>query len=139
MLSEWIRRVGEDDTILHLGDVFLGKGGNPARWADVLARMPGRKHVILGNHDKDPKLLERAGFAVVPEFEQDGYLFTHRPISMDDERLLGALDWHTNVHGHTHANVWTPDHDGYAVPDKRYVNVCVEHTGLAPVQFWSVR
>lgn len=138
MLSEWIWRVRDEDQILHMGDVFLGKQGNPARWAAILSRMPGEKFLILGNHDKQkPALYEQAGFTIVEPFVVNGFAFTHRPISADypHENLR---NWHTNIHGHTHSNMFNPDHDGLTFPDKRYINVCVEHTKLAPVQLGQI-
>jgi calcineurin-like phosphoesterase family protein len=138
MLSNWIDRVPEVGTVLHLGDVFMGSDGNAKRWAKVVKRLPGRKFAIMGNHDKEEKLLELAGFEVIAPFEQEGVLFTHEPIATWDESLLSAYDWHTNVHGHTHANEPSLVHDGMPVPGKRYINVCVEHTNLAPIQFGSL-
>lgn len=139
MLSKWIECVRDTDKILHLGDVFMGSQGNSRRWASVVARLPGRKYVIVGNHDHNLDVLDRAGFETIPEFEQDGVLFTHEPIRIDDERDLAACEWNTNIHGHTHANEPNVEHDGVAVPGKRYINVCVEHTKMAPVQYGSLK
>ena len=49
MLAEWIRHVADDDPILHLGDVWFKTNND---WADILSRMPGKKYLILGNHDR---------------------------------------------------------------------------------------
>lgn len=160
MLSEWIDAVREDDDILHLGDVFMGKQGSPGRWASVVARLPGRKYLLLGNHDKAPRsLYERAGFTIIEPFIHRGVAFTHRPISreypLDHEKrsaratyVLGSVTepghgWHTNVHGHTHGNVVAPssdptDHDGHLIQGKTYINVCVERTAFKPIRLGSV-
>src|SRR6266487_4695306 len=69
MLGEWIRLVPEEAQILHLGDVFLGKQGNPARWALVCGRLPGVKFLIKGNHDKQKdSVYESAGFTIIDPF-----------------------------------------------------------------------
>lgn len=83
MMSNWIDRVGEDDCILHLGDVFLGNQGNPLRWAKIIARLPGRKFLILGNHDNAKAALysEIAGFEIIPPFIHKGVAFSHRPVT----------------------------------------------------------
>lgn len=143
MVSEWIRRVGEDDQILHLGDVTMGKRGNADRWLDVIGRLPGEKFLILGNHD-DPEALDygRGGFTVIPEFVHKGVAFSHRPVARRTDPatfsyLLGE-GWHTNIHGHVHNNVWTSEHDGAPLSARRYINVSVEKTGLAPVQLGNI-
>ena len=167
MLSNWIERVGEDDVILHLGDVFLGKDGNPLRWASIISRMPGRKYLIPGNHDKQKRRLyeEVAGFQVIRPFIHNGIAYTHRPISSDfpvfhDEwdsndtlvdwfRLHDTVrdakareGWHTNVHGHIHGNSLNWSADLYDEPspfaDKLYVNACVEVNDFAPIQLGNL-
>lgn len=138
MLSEWIKYVGEDDQILHLGDVFMGKDGNPARWAAVISRMPGDKYLILGNHDKANKsLYAQAGFKIVKPFCKYGFAFTHRPISLEwpHENLK---DWHTNIHGHTHGNPHRQEHDGTFFIEKDYINVCVEVMDYKPRQLGTI-
>lgn len=140
MLSNWIALVGENDHILHLGDLFIG-GSN--RWANVLSRMPGKKFIVLGNHDpKIPALYAKAGFTVLPPFVWKGVAFSHRPVTADfplyDELqgkgTLGNTSWETSVHGHVHKDEWHTEHDGLALPGKRYVNVNVDQIGLAPRQ-----
>jgi len=150
MLSNWIKYVGEEDDILHLGDVFMGKQGNPERWAAVVSRLPGRKYLILGNHDKpESDLYAKAGFTIIPEFIRKGVAFTHRPISVEfpgpsrGSTGIGVEWWHTNIHGHTHQNIMRPsndptEHDGHLIPGKTYINVCVEITDYKPVQVGNV-
>ena len=132
MLSEWIRSVPEQHQILHLGDVFMGRQGNPRRWADVVSRLPGEKFLIKGNHDQNNNYLyDRAGFQVIDEFVHNGYAFTHRPAT----DLVGGEDWDINVHGHIHNNGYGMDATlGY----KSYANLSVEVTGFRPVQFGQI-
>lgn len=143
MLSEWIRAVGEDEDILHLGDVFMGKQGNPDRWASVIARLPGQKYLILGNHDTHPReLYESAGFTIIPEFQQDKIVFTHRPITRMDHWALIRPEWSTNIHGHIHGSVLGQNRadpeDGYVLDDKQYINLSVEVTAFRPVRMGNV-
>jgi calcineurin-like phosphoesterase family protein len=151
MLDNWIRRVPEGSQILHLGDVFLGKQGNPERWARVISRMPGEKFLILGNHDKAKLRIytEVAGFTVVPPFIHQGFAFTHRPITPEYPMYCEQtrtdlkpadyhLGWNVNFHGHVHSNEYRPEHDGTYMDDKRYVNLSVEMLDLAPRQLGSL-
>lgn len=146
MLSNWIDRVGEHDQILHLGDVALGQDGNRKRWLKVVKRMPGQKFLILGNHDKEAaKEYENAGFQILDPFIALGVYFrndmienvafTHFPHSTTNPAPAGG--WGTNIHGHIHKNALRPM-DGYIDPNKRYINLSVENTDLAPVQLGNV-
>lgn len=137
MLSNWIERVGEQDQILHLGDVVMRKRGPTKRWLKIISRMPGEKYLIVGNHDlTEFDLYEEAGFTIIEPFIRNGVVFSHRPASLEFPPPEG--DWHTNIHGHTHTNIISVEHDGHLFAGKAYINVCVEHTALAPVQLGTV-
>lgn len=138
MLSHWIDRVGEKDHILHLGDVALGQNGNRKKWIKVLSRLPGKKFLILGNHDKERKsVYEAAGFTIMEPFVHKGYAlaFTHYPHSTIVPAPSG--DWAVNIHGHIHLNPPRAE-DGSLDKSKRYINLSVENTDLAPVQLGNV-
>lgn len=142
MLGEWIRLVPETAQILHLGDVFLGKQGNPARWALVCGRLPGEKYLIKGNHDKQKdSVYESAGFTIVEPFVYKGYAFTHEPLTQERNATFYE-DWHTNIHGHIHGNELGGgpgvDFDPPVV-GKHYHNISVEKTEFRPVQFGQLR
>lgn len=144
MLSHWIDCVAEDDQILHLGDVFMGSKGNAPRWAKVLARMPGEKFVMLGNHDPrgDDKIWGIAGFEIVSPFIHDRVAFTHEPIGTKwSPGGFHLDDWDVNIHGHVHKGVFgskDPKYDGVPLEGKGYINLCVEDTELAPVRLGNL-
>ena len=49
LIRRWNERVGPDDAVYHLGDFSFG----PVAEAEQYFHVPnGRKHLILGNHDK---------------------------------------------------------------------------------------
>lgn len=136
MLDNWVKRVLDSDTIMHLGDLALGGDGNRKRWIRVMKRMPGAKFLILGNHDKEkPIEYINAGFQIIKPFIKDGVAYTHFPISTTNPGPDG--DWHTNVHGHIHRNPLY-SRDGTPFEGKRYINLSVECTNLAPVQLGNV-
>lgn len=139
MLSEWVERVGREDQILHLGDVAIHRKAHPVRWLSIISYLPGEKFLILGNHDNDKNLgiYEDAGFTIVPEFVYQGIAFSHRPVCEDRYDDEGN-DWSVNIHGHTHSNEYNPEHDGILLGDRRYINVCVERTNLAPVRLGNI-
>ena len=54
MLGEWERTVGADDLMLCLGDVAHPFGLADPKLAARLRAAPGRRLLVLGNHDVDP-------------------------------------------------------------------------------------
>lgn len=114
--------VGQFDKVYFCGDVCF----NLPRMRSILPRLNGKKRLILGNHDKFNMSDYQPYFQKIMESWQPlrNLLITHRPI------LLGESDHHAkitlNVHGHTH---------NYVVPDKRYLNICVEQTEYKPIHF----
>jgi len=137
MVGNWASRVGERDQILHLGDVSMGGTEVRQRWLNIIKRLPGEKYLLMGNHDKAKDDFAGAGFTVLEEFVTKGIAFSHRPATEDRYDEEGN-DWVVNIHGHTHANVYDPAHDGILLKDRKYINVCVEHTNLSPVQLGQV-
>lgn len=88
--------VGHNDTTWFLGDVVINR-----RFLSQIARMNGRKRLILGNHDIfKNKDYYNAGFEDLHAFRKfDDFVCTHVPVHSDS---LGR--WGTNVHGHLHAD-----------------------------------
>ena len=93
MIERWNGVVDEDDDVYVVGD-FCYRSGKTADW--YLARLKGRKHLVVGNHDwcalKNEKAM--AMFASVDsllEIEDDGrhVVLCHYPMA----------EWHNSRHG----------------------------------------
>ena len=134
MIKAWNSAVGEDDYVLHLGDVAVWYGPNEDYWLSVAGEtLPGKKFLIRGNHDKRfDKVYKRVGFNMIPEFiaEIDGrrILFSHYP----DVDRLGQ--WDINIHGHIH-------NSGYPEvinKNRDYRNVSMEVMDYSPVRFSEI-
>ena len=54
LIDNWRFVVKPDDDIYVLGDFFLGKDHDYIE--NVLSRLPGKIHVIIGNHDTPAKV-----------------------------------------------------------------------------------
>ena len=129
-----------EDTLIHLGDVFIG------RRPPWLGDWPGRKILIRGNHDRQHSntwWMEH-GF----DFACDGMAFRNCWLSHEPRPNLpiGEL----NIHGHLH-NIWS----GFNYEGKDVINVAtgkpfglptqldnpwqrlfaVEYTNYMPVEF----
>lgn len=138
MVDRWNSVVKDGDIVYHLGDVYFGGGAADGYIGSLLARLRGRKRLILGNHDngKDQKLQQVFQkidvWRMFPEF---GLLLTHVPVhesslfrgatgnEKDPAKLL-------NIHGHIHTQ---------KSPSKDHRCVCVEQIDYTPVHIEELR
>lgn len=123
MLDEWERTVGADDLVLCLGDVAHPYGLADPKLAARLRAAPGRRLLVLGNHDVyRGRMLGEAGFermcAAAVRAGVPPLVFSHPPLTPTP---AGAV----NVHGHLHR------HDP---PSPQHWNVSVERIGFRPVR-----
>lgn len=126
-------RVKTSDKVYFLGDI-----GKPL---DKIKRLNGKKRLILGNHDDihDAAALGEVFDEVVAwrvwDEEEFGHptVFTHFPLHADERRPARRR---INVHGHIHEK---KIHRANGMEDPWYVNVCVEHTNHAPLNFDDLR
>lgn len=130
-------------TLIHLGDVGIGRIED---WKWILEKIPGRKILIRGNHDRAHSCSwwMDNGF----DFACDGMRFkncwlTHEP----DTSRAGGCD--LNIHGHLH-NIWHGFHSTKRpddVMDAEWARLkkqlkfpwqrlfAVEYTNYMPVEF----
>lgn len=138
MVDRWNAVVKDGDIVYHLGDVYFGGGATDGYINTLLARLHGRKRLVLGNHDngKDQKLQQAFQKIVVwrmfPEF---GLLLTHVPVH-ETSLFRGATGNEKdppklrNIHGHIHTA---------KSPSKDHMCVCVEQTDYYPVNIEAIR
>ncbi|MDF2652320.1 MAG: metallophosphatase [Paenibacillus sp.] len=126
MIAQWNAVVGKRDKVFHLGDFsFL----NRDKTREIVSRLNGYKHLILGNHDRGRtrNWWLDVGFDEVSEFPiiyKDFFFLTHEPMYMNKHMPF------VNVHGHIH---------GQRYEGKQYFNVCVEHWDYTPLTFEQIR
>lgn len=129
LIDNWNSVVGSNDLVYHLGDVYFGDGKK------ALPKLNGKKHLILGNHDKWGDSSLNGVFSKISiwkRINELNVLMTHVPI--DQHELLRPYDnpsrpWFINLHGHTHDQI---------VSSERHINVCVEQTDYKPVELESL-
>ena len=100
LIARWNETVGEHDEVWHLGDFAR----TAALAAEVLPRLNGRKHLVVGNNDPAPESV--AGWqSVAPyaELRLDDRLLVlcHYPFRSWNGQHKGAL----NLHGHSHGRL----------------------------------
>lgn len=141
IIKRWNEVVKPEDTVIHLGDVQIGK---KSEW--IMPALPGRKILVRGNHDRQQSCTwwMEHGF----DFACDGMRFrncwlTHEP----DTLRAGGCD--LNIHGHLH-NIWHGFHSTERpsdVQDSEWARLknqlkhpwqrlfSVEYTDYRPVEF----
>ena len=110
----WRSVVSKNDTVIVAGDVVWKKS-----WVPWFQALPGRKRLVMGNHDRWPNGLLRDTFiSVHGALYFHNYLVTHVPVHPDCvlPRFLG------NIHGHTHSKKLRGP----------YHNICCEQLDYTP-------
>mgnify|MGYP006445791393 FL=1 len=126
MLDNWNDTVKPGDTVIHCGDVLFGE--NKVDWLTAnFAKLPGKKRLVLGNHDNVKHLTPFfKDIQMWIDMSDKGLLFSHTPqhaSTLAESHRFGN-DPLLNVHGHIHSN---------ASPEGAYKCVCVEQTNYTPV------
>lgn len=120
-LAAWKELIKPEDEVLHLGDIFMGRGStNKAK--SLLPGLSGKKFFIRGNHDHESTAwYSLYGFTEVGkdsrlyyEWEGKRVLFSHYPDCHN-------YDWDINIHGHIHDGGYAP-----GTPKLDYRNICFE-------------
>lgn len=126
MITNCLAVVKSGDTLIFGGDVaFMGV----EQMNEILRQLPGYKIQIVGNHDMDRSgnltkfHMDERHLCMVRDIPDTEFqlLFTHYPMDCVPPNCV-------NVHGHIHQNL-AQDHN---------INICVEHTGCAPVNIKDI-
>lgn len=125
--------VRKSDTLYLLGDVAFD-----FHWLSKIKGINCRhKKLICGNHDTERgitmKHLVDVYDSVHALYCKRNYWFSHCPIHPQEMRGREGC-----IHGHLHdkkVKMEDPTTSSVVIPDSRYLNVCLEHTGYKPVTF----
>lgn len=111
LIQNWNSVVSAQDIVFHLGDLSFHR---PARTLEILDRLNGNKHLVLGNHDKNNlNAACKNKFSWVKDYyelkidEDDNpekrqtIILCHYPIESWNKRHRGG--WH--LHGHCHGSL----------------------------------
>ncbi len=136
MIRRWQERVKPTDIIYHLGDFGMVREDHAAR---ILKQLPGKKILILGNHDKSAKRMIEFGFDFACEamlVKPDG--LNHLLYLVHHPQQVKPLAANYVLHGHIHNS--TPEerrklHKGTELVEipKFNLNLSVEMTNYEPV------
>jgi calcineurin-like phosphoesterase family protein len=127
--ANFIELIGANDDLWIVGDFGFGKmSDQDGRLEEVFASIPGRKHLILGNHDGDRvKSLPWASISDIAEVTDGDQKLTlcHYPMITWNGARKGALQ----LFGHVHDN-WQGTRNS--------INVGVDVWGFKPIQLKDI-
>ncbi len=132
LLAKWNAKVGSDDDVYVLGDLFF----RAATIEPILKALTGRKHLIVGNHDNDwmGRVTLSDYFESVQTFKEvniDSRLLTlcHYPMLSYPQSRRGYM-----IYGHIHNNTGD-DYWPLIARRPRMLNASVDVNGFEPVTF----
>jgi calcineurin-like phosphoesterase family protein len=138
MISAWNGRVGENDDVYIAGDLIFRAGNGPETY---LERLSGKKHLILGNHDRPwlKKISPERYFVSVSQMEE---------IALEGKRIIlchyPMMEWAHSfrgsylVYGHIHNKADQPFFPLIA-SDPHMLNAGADLNGYAPVTFGELQ
>jgi calcineurin-like phosphoesterase family protein len=100
LIALWNETVSPDDEVWHLGDFALPRAHAPD---ELLARLNGTKHLIIGNNDGS-ETIEAGGWASVQhyaEMKPEGrhLILCHYPFRTWNQMGRKSIDLHGHSHG----------------------------------------
>lgn len=103
LIANWNSRVGDRDEIFVLGDFGFSRSDSESV-ESIFARLRGRKHLVIGNHDlKNPKVLKLPWVWAEPAatFKCGGHRaeLLHYPMETWNRAHWGAMHFHGHSHG----------------------------------------
>src|SRR3990167_1245715 len=106
-INKWNSVISDEDEVFHLGDIFFTE--NMDLMHNTLAKLNGKKYLILGNHDRKPigrRQEKFKEFLFIKDYhsitiENQIIILMHYPIEEWNHKNHGS--WH--LHGHSHGNL----------------------------------
>jgi calcineurin-like phosphoesterase family protein len=132
LLAQWNAKVGEDDEVYIVGDLFF----RAATVEPILKALHGRKHLVVGNHDHSWTTKIRLddyfdSVQTLKEITVDGMPVTlcHYPMLSYPQARRGYM-----IYGHIHNNTGD-DYWPLIMRRGRMLNAGVDVNDFAPVTF----
>lgn len=131
ILHNLITHVGENDILIHLGDICIGRD---EEWHNRLREVKGKHWLVKGNHDRKTNTWYLShGWDMVCDQFRDYYfgkivVFSHKPVIWNG-------DYDINIHGHFH-NSDSRRHEPELVAIKNSYQklLAIEYTDYQPVK-----
>lgn len=130
-VAVWQDLIGENDDVLHLGDVAMGQKVDREK---LLPTLSGNKYMLRGNHDHESNEWYAAhGFQVVGNKSRLYTYWNNKKLCISHYPNAVDWQWHINIHGHIHNNGYAP-----GTPQLDYRNVSIEVMDYKPVRLRDI-
>lgn len=110
--ANWNEMVQDDDTVYILGDLMVGgmSAGNEAGM-QIVRRLKGEKHIVLGNHDTDARValyrnepsIKDVQYATLLRYGGYRFYLSHYPSITTNLQHETLKQGTINLFGHTHS------------------------------------
>ena len=122
VIERWNSRVKYKDVVWHLGDVFMRAEG-----INILPRLKGIKHLVIGNHEKENIRVYLPYFnkIVATKVYRKLFVMSHAPVHEFNLHYKWKVP---NVHGHLHPTSGYPIDIGTG-----YLNINLELHDYKPL------
>lgn len=143
LVDNWNRVVGSGDIVFYLGDLSFQK---PSKTKEVVDKLNGKIHYVLGNHDKEKDIKSLGRFESISDYinlsvldeenprKWQEIMMSHYPILSWDKAHYGS--W--MLHGHSHGNLMKDDKWSWYY-EKRVLDVGVNIHGYEPLSFSQIK
>lgn len=134
LVANWNAKVSGNDTVYFLGDLFFRASEEKVR--DILGRLKGRKHLIVGNHDSTWMTNELVGrfFLDCSNYLDLSDGGRHLVMCHYPQMCWGSEGKSWMIHGHIHNNRHS-DYWPLLKARERVLNASVEINDYSPVTF----
>jgi len=150
LLTNWKQLVAEDDWVLHCGDIAFGREAALSAITYIMDDLPGNVILAWGNHDRkhsQRKWLEIVGIrAILKQHLSYCDLGNYRIIYLKEEPYRASPEHGKKLLYVSHKPILeqraTPYYYGH-IHEKTIEcagrNLCVEHTGYAPIKIGEIK
>jgi len=142
MITNWNSVVGEEDTIFYLGDLSFNRKNEVNK--ELVHKLNGKIHFILGNHDDEKEIIKLNRFETVSDYinlkvqdedANNGFqniVMLHYPILSWDKKHYGS--W--MLHGHCHQKLTESNPSFY---DNKVLDVGCNGISYTPINYFGVK
>lgn len=143
LVENWNSVVSKDSIVFYLGDLSFGQHSDTKELVD---RLNGKIHFILGNHDKFDEIKKLNRFETISDYinlsvedsdtprKFQDIMMSHYPILSWDKGHHGSFHLHGHCHGSLASN---PEYNWYY--DRKVIDIGVNQHNYYPLSYQEIK